>query len=91
LFRWVMVILALGVSVVLAGLALLLRRRHRAAYFACTSLLGIITVLSITDQVGLPDLISFAISLAALVLMLKDRAWYLQKERAGMNNGTGHS
>ena len=75
--RWIMAALALGTSAVLAGLAVLLRRRYRPAYYAAALLLAIIAVLSITDDFGLWDLFSLLICLAALALLLKDRAWYL--------------
>jgi len=41
-------------------------------------LLAVIAVLSITDEFGLPDMISLLLSLVPLGLLLKDRAWYLQ-------------
>jgi GNAT superfamily N-acetyltransferase len=77
--RWGMAILATGVAVVLAGLTYLLWRRVRLAYYGTVALLTIVVVLSITDQVGLPDLLTLLVSLAALVLLLKERAWYLQR------------
>jgi hypothetical protein len=80
--RWAMVILALGTSVVLAGIVLFLRRRNRLAFYAGVILLATIAVLSITDQIGLPDLFMLLINLFALGLMLKDRSWYLQSSNA---------
>lgn len=48
---------------------------------------AVIAVLSITDQVGLPDLLTLVLSLAALVLVVKDRAWYLQENRTVFKSG----
>ena len=76
--RWIMAILALGASACLADLAIFLRRRSRIAFYAGGLILAAIAVLSITDQVGLLDLLTLVISLVALGLMLKDRGWYLQ-------------
>jgi hypothetical protein len=78
LIRWVMVTLALGTSVTLAGTVIFLKRRNRFAFYFGVILLAIIAILSITDEFGPPDLFTLLISLAGLGLMLKDRAWYLQ-------------
>lgn len=76
--KWVMVVLAIGVSVILAGLVILLMRRNRLAFYAGIVCLAVIAVLSITDQFGLPDLFTLSISLFATALMVKDRFWYLR-------------
>ena len=80
--RWVMVILALASSMALAGIAVLLRRRSRFAFYFGLALLALISVLSITDQVGLLDLLTLLLNLVAFGLMIKDRAWYLQRDKA---------
>jgi hypothetical protein len=80
--RWGMAGLALASAASLAAIALLLSRRSRPAFFVAISLLTIIVVLSITDQVGLVDLAALAVSAAPLVLLLKDRAWYLRRADA---------
>jgi hypothetical protein len=66
-----------GVSGFLTGIVIFLRRRNRLAFYAGVAILIAIAVLSITDEFGLPDLFTLLISLVALGLMLKDRAWYL--------------
>jgi hypothetical protein len=76
--RWVMSVLALGCAVCLAGLAYFLSRRSRLAYILGVGLLALLAVLSITDQVGLIDLFSLLVILIPLVLLIKDRRWYLQ-------------
>ncbi|MCL4559143.1 MAG: hypothetical protein M1281_00825 [Chloroflexi bacterium] len=82
--RWIMAILAFGASGVLVGLGLLLSRRNRPAYYFGVMVLAVIALLSIADQVGLPDLVTLGASLAALVLMIKDRLWYLQPKNAAL-------
>jgi hypothetical protein len=76
--KWVMVILALISSVALAGIAILLRKRVRFAFYFGLTLLALIAVLSITDQVGLLDLFTLLLNLGAFGLMVKDRTWYLR-------------
>jgi len=80
--RWVMMSLALAVSGFLIAVLILLWRCNHLAYYAAVISLVVIVVLSVTDQFGLPDLVSLLVSLAALVLLLKDRSWYLHKEGA---------
>jgi hypothetical protein len=77
--RWIMAVLALGSAAFLAGIAFLLRRHSRPAYFLALGLLAVIAVLSITDQIGLLDLASLLINLIPLGLLLKDRRWYLER------------
>jgi len=80
--RWGMAGMAWGAATSLAGIALLLSQRSRPAFFVAISLLTIIVVLSITDQVGLVDLVALAVSAVPLGLLLKDRAWYLRPTNA---------
>ena len=75
--KWIMVALALCASAALAGMVTFLRRQNPMAFYAAAALLGLIAVLSITDEFGLPDLVSLLLSLVPLGLLLKDRAWYL--------------
>jgi len=76
--RWVFASLALGAAAVLAALAVMLARRVRLAYFAALGILTAIAALSIADQVGLTDLISLALVVIPIVLLLKDRSWFLR-------------
>ena len=78
IFRWVMAALALGCSTALVITAFFLKKRNRLAFYFGLVLLTGIAVLSIADQVGWLDIFSLLISLVPLVLMLKDRRWYLQ-------------
>jgi hypothetical protein len=92
--RWVIGGLAVAAAVALAVTALLLRRRIRIAYFFAIAMLTAIAVLSLTDQVGLLDLASLLVSLVPLVLLLKDRAWYLRRASLtgpAVAGGTGPS
>jgi hypothetical protein len=75
--RWIMAALALGSAAFLVGIVFFLRRHSRLAYYLALGLLAVISVLALTDQIGLLDLAALLISLVPLVLLLKDRAWYL--------------
>jgi predicted membrane channel-forming protein YqfA (hemolysin III family) len=74
-----MAILALLTTGLLMGLWLFLRRRSRLAYYLALGLLAVISLLTITDEFGLSDLIVLIITVAPLMLLIKDRAWYLQR------------
>jgi hypothetical protein len=78
--RWVMAGLAWASAAALAGLAILLGRRIRVAFYLAVILLAIIAVLSITDQIGWVDVASLGVSVIPLALLLKDRAWYLRQK-----------
>jgi hypothetical protein len=79
--KWMLAGLALGTAVCLAALVYFLARRKRIAFYAATISLAIILVLSITDQVGLWDLLTMLSILAVLVLLFKDRKWYLNESK----------
>lgn len=79
IMKWGFIVLALGCSLLLAGVALFLVRRNRLAFYFGLLMLTLVAVLSITDQFGWLDLFSLLISLIPLVLLLKDRDWYLQR------------
>jgi hypothetical protein len=80
LMVWIMAGLAFVSAVALVVVALLLRRRVRLGYYLGLPLLALIAVLSVTDQVGPLDLFSLVISLTPVVLMIKDRKWYLDEQ-----------
>jgi len=80
--RWVMTIMAAGIALTLAGVAILLIRHNRFAFYFGLFMLTMITILSIVDQFGLLDLFSLLISLVPLVLLIRDRVWYLHPQHA---------
>jgi hypothetical protein len=78
--QWIMAGLAFGSACVLLALIVLLRRRIRIAYYLALGFLALLTILTIADEVGLADWIYLAIVAVPLILLIKDRAWYLPKE-----------
>ena len=74
--RWIFSFLALGTAAVLVVLFILLRKRVRFAYYAALVVLALLAVLSLTDQVGWPDLVSLLLSITPFVLLLKDHLYY---------------
>jgi hypothetical protein len=80
LLRWTMVILSFICGLTLAGGVILLARHNKIAYYLVGVLLSAIAVLSITDQIGFTDLSILLITIVALILLIKDRRWYVPLE-----------
>jgi lysylphosphatidylglycerol synthetase-like protein (DUF2156 family) len=87
--KWILAGMALGAAVCLAVLAFFLARRKKAAFYTAVTVLTIILVLSFTDQVGLWDVLTMLSILVALVLLLKDRKWYLDERKDSTNGSQG--
>ncbi|MGB7539695.1 MAG: hypothetical protein WBM17_14230 [Anaerolineales bacterium] len=78
--RWIMGILAIGCACLLLALVVLLGRRIRMAYFLTLGLLALLVILTITDEVGLADWIYLLLVAAPILLLVKDRSWYLTQK-----------
>lgn len=68
--------LAAGTAGALLFAAAGLRRGSRLAYVLALGILILVAVLSITDQMGLGDWVSLALSAIPGLLLIKDRRWY---------------
>jgi hypothetical protein len=77
--QWIIAGLALACACALVVLIILLGRRVRGAYFLTTALLALLAALTVADEVGWADLAYLAVVVVPLILMIKDRAWYLPK------------
>jgi hypothetical protein len=64
----------------LLGLAILLAKRIRYAYYLGLAALSINALAIIFDDIGWVDLIVLTINLVPLFLLVKDRAWYLRPD-----------
>jgi hypothetical protein len=78
LVKGIMAFLALAIAGILSGLFVYLGKRSRIAYFSSLGLLAVISVVTIFDQFGWVDLVILIINVVPLILLIKDRAWYLQ-------------
>ncbi|MCJ7706626.1 MAG: hypothetical protein MUO38_03300 [Anaerolineales bacterium] len=87
LVRMIMALLALTAAVVLGFLAIMLRRRSRWGYFLTVAALILLAALTIADEVGLADLVVLVIAVMPLLLLIKDRAWYLGRS---IDPSSGH-
>ena len=79
IFRWVMAVCSAAAAVILIGLGLLLSKKSRPAWYLSVILLVLMTLANLFDDMGWIDLLVMAGSLLPLILLIKDRKWYLQK------------
>ncbi|MDO9545482.1 MAG: hypothetical protein Q7J07_01880 [Pelolinea sp.] len=87
LIKGTMAFLALATAGILVGLFIFLGKHSRIAYFITLGLFAATSLLSIFDQFGLADLVILAINIIPIILLIKDRAWYLQvRPRAVKSN-----
>ena len=70
--------LSIAIAIILLGLTFFLFKRNRTAFYLTLIFFGITSILTIFDDVGLSDLIFLAVSLIPIILLIKDRGWYLQ-------------
>ena len=63
---------------ILLGLFFFLRKQVRLAWFAALGFLAFTCLLTIFDDFGWADLIVLVLNLVPMILLIKDRSWYLQ-------------
>ena len=78
LIRWIMAFLSIVIAGILLGLFIFIRRRNRIAYYLSIGLFFVTFLVNFFDDVGLVDLVVIIINLVPIVLLIKDRAWYIQ-------------
>jgi hypothetical protein len=72
-----MTFLSIALAAILLGLFIFLFRGNRAAYFLTLAFFAFTAILTIFDDVGPSDLVVLAINIIPLLLLIKDRAFYL--------------
>lgn len=79
LYKWGMGAVSLVAAGVLLGLFFLLKNRVGWGWYAAVAALAVSLVLSIFDDVGWIDVAMMGVILIPLVLIIRDRKWYLKK------------
>jgi lysylphosphatidylglycerol synthetase-like protein (DUF2156 family) len=77
-----MAVLSFGATGILLALAFSLWKRIRLAWFAALGFLALTAILAIFDDFGWSDLVVLVINLIPILLLVKDRAWYLRRKPA---------
>jgi chromate transport protein ChrA len=78
--KGILAVLSIAVAGILLGLTFFLFKRNRTAYFLTLAFFGVTSILTIFDDVGLADIVFLLINLVPIMLLIKDRAWYLQSK-----------
>ena len=77
-----MAILSFTIAALLITSLILLIKHHRSGYFLTLAFFVLFSALTILDEFGLPDLIFLLLCLIPILLLIKDRAWYLQTSKS---------
>jgi hypothetical protein len=72
-----MATLSFAAALLLAFLATQITRRGRLGYWLAVTLLASMALVGLLDELGLADLVFLVLTLLPLILLLKDRRWYL--------------
>jgi hypothetical protein len=80
LIKGIMAILSFVAAGFLLWAFVFLKRHNRVAYYLALTFFCIAILFTIFDEVGWVDLVVFAINVIPLILLIKDRGWYLQPE-----------
>ena len=79
-FKGIMATLSFVAAGALLVTFVFLQKHIHLAYYLMLIGLGISSVLTIFDDFGLVDLAALALSLIPLILLIKDRQWYLHRQ-----------
>ena len=75
--RSIMAFLSFAIVAVLLGLFIFLNKGSRTAYYLILAFFTFTAVLTFFDDVGWSDLLVLLINIIPLILLIKDRAYYL--------------
>ncbi len=78
LVKGIMAFLSIAIAGFLLTLFFFIRKHNRLAYFLTLACFIVTSLLSIFDDFGLADLVVLVINLIPILLLLKDRNWYLR-------------
>ena len=80
LARGIMAILSFAAAAILAVIFLFLRKHNRIAYYFTLAFFAASAILTFFDDVGWIDIAFTAIFIIPIILLIKDRDWYLREE-----------
>jgi lysylphosphatidylglycerol synthetase-like protein (DUF2156 family) len=76
--KGIMAFMAFAAAGIFLAVFISLGKRSRIAYFIALGVFVATSFLTIFDDFGLVDLAVLAINIAPIILLIKDRTWYLQ-------------
>jgi hypothetical protein len=77
LVKGIMAILSFAAAGTLLGIFIFLQKHSRLAYYLVLAFFCVSSLLIIFDDVGLVDLAALAFSIIPIILLVKDRGWYM--------------
>jgi hypothetical protein len=80
LVKVIMSILSFFIATITVCLYYMLKKQIRFGYYLTLAFFVGVSLLTVFDEFGISDLIVLIINLIPIVLLIKDRAWYLQKD-----------
>jgi hypothetical protein len=73
-----MAVVSLAIAVLFSGLVVLLARRRRGAYYPAIGILLASALLNVFDDFGAADLVFLVLNIIPIILLVKDKAWFLR-------------
>lgn len=80
LIKEIMAIISFATAGLLIGSFIFVSRHNRMAYYIVLALLAATFLANFFDNIGLVDLVVIIINIIPIILLIKDRAWYLQRK-----------
>ena len=77
IFRWIMAGLTFLAGGILISIWILLQKHNRFAWYAAVIMLAAMAMAGLFDDIGLIDIVYMIGALVPLVLLIKDRNWYM--------------
>src|SRR4030042_5536889 len=78
LAKGIMAFLSIAIAGFLLTMFFFIQKHNRLAYFLTLACFLVTSLLSIFDDFGLANLVVLAVNLIPILLLLKDRIWYLR-------------
>lgn len=75
-----MAIISILIFIVLGGLTFFLYKHNRMAYYLSLGFFIFTSILTIFDDFGITDLVVLLLGIIPIVLLIKDRKWYMQAD-----------
>ena len=76
-----MAIISILIAIVLGGLTFFIYRHNKMAYYLTLAFFIFLSFLTIFDDFGITDLVVLLLGIIPIILLLKDRGWYMQVEQ----------
>jgi hypothetical protein len=80
LLKGIMAFLSISMAGILGILFVFFRKRNRIVYYLTIAFFVAVSLLTIFDDVGFSDIFVLVLNLIPIVLLIKDRNWYLKLE-----------